>query len=210
MKMKSNLIACLFFAFFGLSLGASAEEPLVLELKQFLKTTQTLDASFSQRVDDGRGDFELSTGHFYLQKPDHFRWDYLEPYRQEIVSDGDKIWYFDADLEQVTVKPYKMMQGSALVLLLGKGGELEKQFDVEVVRPLQGDMKIKLIPKNEHDGVEQILVGMAAGKLSSLALKDSFGQTTTIEFDAIKQNGELKASLFNFIVPAGADLLESE
>jgi outer membrane lipoprotein carrier protein len=208
--MKSNLIACALLALLGFSFGASADEPLVLELKQFLKSTRTLDASFSQRVDDGRGDFELSTGHFYLQKPDHFRWDYLEPYRQEIVSDGVKIWYFDTDLEQVTVKPYKMMQGSALVLLLGKGGELEKQFDVEVVRRLPNDVKIKLTPKSKGEGVEQILVGMAAGKLSSLALKDAFGQTTTIEFDAIKQNGELKASLFNFVVPAGADLLESE
>jgi len=192
------------------SFSALAEEPIVLQLKQFLKSTQTLEASFRQWVDDGHGDYEESTGHFYLQKPDLFRWDYLQPYRQEIVSDGEKIWYFDADLEQVTVKPYKAMHGSALLLLLGKGMELDEQFNIQIIDQFSDDARIRLVPKGKGQGVEQILVGMNNGQLSSLALKDPFGQITNIEFNSIQKNGAIEASVFSFTVPDGADLLESE
>ncbi|RLA22906.1 MAG: outer membrane lipoprotein carrier protein LolA [Gammaproteobacteria bacterium] len=210
MKIKNRLNHFVFLILLALSFGAFAEEPLVLQLKQFLKSTKNLEAAFEQKVDDGRGDFEVSSGRFYLQKPDRFRWDYLEPYQQEIVSDGKKIWYFDADLEQVTVKPYKAMQGSALVVLLGRGAELEEQFNIEVISRLSDDQKIKLTPKESGVGIEWILIGMTEGLLSSLSLKDPFGQTTYIKFKSVKQNGEIAPSLFTFVVPDGADLLESE
>jgi outer membrane lipoprotein carrier protein len=209
-KLKNSFTASTFFLLLALSFNASAEDPLVVQLEQFLKSTQTLEASFKQRVDAGRGDYEDSTGRFYLQKPDLFRWDYLKPYHQEIVSDGERIWYFDADLEQVTVKPFKAMHGSALLLLLGKGTGLEDKFDIQVIGRLSDDARIRLLPKSDGQGVEQILVGMKNGQLSSLALKDPFGQMTNIEFKSIKKNREISSSVFTFIVPDGADLLESE
>ncbi|MBS1214133.1 MAG: outer rane lipoprotein carrier protein LolA, partial [Proteobacteria bacterium] len=90
------------FALVGQALG---EEAPLQRLHAFLAKASSLSADFSQvQVDEKGVPGRKSNGVFYLQRPGKFRWDYQQPYRQEIVSNGGKVWFYDVDLEQVTAK----------------------------------------------------------------------------------------------------------
>ncbi len=180
------------------------------KLKQFLDQVTSLESDFIQSVEDGRGGRDQSSGKFFMQKSGLFRWNYSEPFRQEIVSDGKKIWYYDADLNQVTVRPFKGMLGSAPILLLSGNSRLEEQFYIRMSDGQEGRNRIELTPKSRDDGFEKILISMEGNNLSEMVLKDHFGQTTRIQFINPRQNSPLAPSTFTFDPPVDADVLETE
>ncbi len=186
-----------------------AEQQPEQQLKSFLQKTRTLKADFKQVTLDQYGNpAQTSYGVFYLRRPGMFRWDYQKPFHQEIVSSQDKVWFYDADLEQVTVRSLDDSLGSTPALLLSGTIDLEDKFDLSRQGRDQDMYWIKLTPKDEDSGFKSITIGMQAGKLAGMELSDNFGQLTRIYFSNLRQNITLPANLFTFKIPEGADVLQ--
>ncbi len=179
------------------------------ELETFLASTQTLAADFVQQSIDEKGNIsQRSRGRFYLKRPGKFRWTYQIPYRQEIVADGDRVWFYDPDLEQVTVKAIDSALGSAPALLLSGQLKLTQRFTVEEQGKKGERSWLKLKPKDEDDVFRYLRVEMDDGKLVSMELADHFGQLTRIHFSGVKINIPLDDALFTFAPPAGVDVFK--
>jgi outer membrane lipoprotein carrier protein len=189
---------------------AYADESPINQLKAFLKASASLSADFKQVSYNQAGQAgQNSFGQFYLSRPGKFRWDYKEPFVQEIVSNSDKVWFYDADLEQVTVKQLDDSLGSTPALLLTGQVDIDEKFVLEE-QGNDDDMNwIKLSPKNEESGFKYILIGLNHGQLGGMELSDNFGQLTRIYFSNIKLNPNLNANLFNFKPPKNVDVFEN-
>jgi outer membrane lipoprotein carrier protein len=198
----AGLIAMLLF-----NTPGYAEDKPVKQLKAFLKNTQSLTADFKQVLINEAGlPAQTSYGVFYLQRPGKFRWDYLKPFQQQIVSTSGKVWFYDTDLEQVTVKKLDESVGSTPALLLSGEISLEENFIMEQ-QGTDGDlMWIKLLPKSQESTFKYVLIGLNGDTLAGMELSDNFGQLTRIYFSKVILNAPLKQTLFEFKAPKGADV----
>jgi outer membrane lipoprotein carrier protein len=194
-----------------LGFAAQAEPAPQSRLKSFLDSARTLKAEFTQvQLDESGRPRQESKGSFYLQRPGKFRWDYAKPYRQEIVSAGGKVWFYDVDLEQVTVKKLGQAVGSTPALLLSGEMALEENFTIEDQGADEGMFWIKLVPKSEEGGFRYVLIGLEGDKLTGMELSDNFGQLTRIYFSNLRTGVALDPRLFQFSPPAGVDVFEDK
>ncbi|MFK5951114.1 MAG: outer membrane lipoprotein chaperone LolA [Methylococcales bacterium] len=199
-----------FIAFLIASITANAAPKPIEQLKSFLASTTTLTANFKQVVLNEQGYPEqTSEGEFYLSRPGKFRWSYKKPYIQEIVSNNGKVWFYDADLEQLTIKKIDNSLGSTPALLLSGDIELEENFILQQQGVDEGLQWIKLSPKNEDSSFKYILLGLDHGTLGGMELSDNFGQLTRIYFTKVKVNPALETSIFEFKAPEGVDVFEN-
>jgi len=189
---------------------ASAEQSPINQLKSFLAKTSSLTAVFKQVTLDENGyPTQTSHGMFYLSRPGKFRWNYNKPFVQEIVSNAGTVWFYDVDLEQVTVKKLDDSLGSTPALLLSGDIALEENFTLQQ-QGVDADLQwIKLSPKNEESGFKYILIGLDGEVLGGMELSDNFGQLTRIYFSDVKLNPQLDESLFEFKAPEGVDIFEN-
>lgn len=197
----AGLIAVLFFN------SASAEDKPVKQLKAFLESSKSLSADFKQvLVNEAGNPVQTSYGVFYLQRPGKFRWDYQKPFQQQIVSNSGKVWFYDTDLEQVTVKKLDESLGSTPALLLSGDISLEDNFIMKE-QGVDGDLQwIKLLPKSQESSFKYILIGLSKGALGGMELSDNFGQLTRIYFSNVILNPPIKQTLFQFNAPKGVDV----
>ena len=197
---------------FCLGIGqAYAEDSAVQRLRTFLAKSGSMQADFSQVLVNEKGTpGQKSTGVFYLLRPGKFRWDYLKPYQQQIVSNGGKVWFYDMDLEQVTTKGLNDAIGSTPALLLTGDTALEKSFRIESEGNEEGLYWIKLVPKEEDSGFQYVTIGLDGETLAGMELHDNFGQLTRIYFSNVKMTARPAASLFEFKPPAGVDVFEEK
>ncbi len=187
-----------------------AEETPIAQLKSFLASNASLASDFKQVSMDKTGrPAQTSFGKFYLSRPGKFRWNYLKPFEQQIVSNAGKVWFYDADLEQVTVKQLDDSLGSTPALLLTGQVDIEEKFILQEQGNDDGMTWVKLSPKNEESGFKYILIGLNGSQLGGMELSDNFGQLTRIYFSNIQFNPKLDDSLFNFKAPKGADVFEN-
>lgn len=204
---RINFLRLILMVFIFLNSAAHAEDPPVKQLKAFLASTKSLTADFKQVVIDEAGNPVQSTyGVFYLQRPGKFRWDYLKPYQQQIVSNAGKVWFYDVDLEQVTIKKMDASLGSTPALLLSGDVSLEENFTMAQQGEDEGLQWIKLLPKNEESGFKYVLIGLNKGSLGGMELSDNFGQLTRIYFSNVKLNLSINPTIFQFTAPKGADV----
>lgn len=201
-------VSCLYLLLSGLAIADTAP---IAQLKTILHSSASLAADFKQTSIDKNGRTgQSSFGKFYLSRPGKFRWNYEKPFTQEIVSNGGKVWFYDADLEQVTVKKLDDSLGSTPALLLTGQVNVEEKFNLEEQGSEDDGVKwIRLSPKNEESGFKYILIGLHDGQLGGMELSDNFGQLTRIYFSNIKINPVLDEALFNFKPPKGADVFEN-
>jgi outer membrane lipoprotein carrier protein len=187
---------------------AQAQEPIE-ELKKFLSNSQTLSSKFKQVLFDKKNKIkQTSEGLFTLSRPGKFHWSYQKPFIQEIVSNSGKVWFYDADLDQVTIKKLDKSMGSTPASLLSGEIDIEKEFKLEDQGEEEGLSWIKLVPKNEETSFKYILIGLDKGVLGGMELSDNFGQLTRIYFSDVNINPQLKDKEFVFIIPEGADVFE--
>lgn len=193
------------------SLIAAAEDVPVKQLKAFLSSAKTITANFKQVLINEAGDpFQTSSGQFYLQRPGKFRWDYTKPFQQQIISTSGKVWFYDTDLEQVTIKKLDESVGSTPALLLSGDVPLEDNYNIEQ-QGSEGDMHwVKLVPKSQDSTFKYVLIGLEKGVLSGMQLNDNFGQLTRIYFSNLKLNQSIDAALFEFKAPNGVDIFSEE
>ncbi|ASF45043.1 outer membrane lipoprotein chaperone LolA [Methylovulum psychrotolerans] len=191
----------------ALPAAAFAEAKPVEQLKTFLAKTRSLTADFKQVLINEAGNPAQTTyGVFYLQRPGKFRWDYQKPFQQQIISTDGKVWFYDTDLEQVTVKKLGDSVGSTPALLLSGDIVLEDNYTMEQ-QGVDGDLQwIKLLPKSQDSSFKYLTIGLEKGDLSGMELSDNFGQLTRIYFSNIKHNPTINPTLFKFEAPKGVDV----
>ena len=182
-------------------------------LKSFFKGTQTLWAHFDQVVTDTNGrKIQEVKGSMQLQRPGKFRWDYDKPFVQQIVGDGAKVWLYDPELNQVTVRALDKAMGSSPAALLAGGNEIEKNFNLKNLNNANNLEWVKATPKDNDSGFESVslgflLAGANKGMLQELELLDSFGNKTKIKLSEWERNGNIDAQKFKFVPPVGTDVV---
>ena len=176
-------------------------------LDKFLAKTQTLEANFQQtlRTHDGEV-LQQTEGKFYLNRPGKFRWNYKTPYEQIIVSDGERIWIYDVDLQQVTVQKQGVSLPSSPMALLQDSSALYKSFTVLPLDNKDGVYRLKLESKSSDSDFTEIVVGVDAIGLRFMQLHDQFEQVTDIVFSDIVINTKLAKEIFEFVPPEGVDV----
>jgi outer membrane lipoprotein carrier protein len=207
---KNHVFSVILLILLAFTHSVYAEEPIA-QLKSFLAASKSFSADFKQVVINELGNpVQTSYGTFYLQRPGKFRWNYLKPFQQEIVSTNGKVSFYDVDLEQVTIKKLDESVGSTPALLLSGQVSLEDNFNMEQ-QGTDADMQwIKLVPKKQESSFKYVTIGLEKGKLAGMELMDNFGQLTRIYFDNILINPPLKSSLFDFTPPKGVDVFSEE
>lgn len=185
-----------------------AEAGAIDQLHQFLQGTRTLKAEFAQSVmaRNGRKP-QQSAGVVAISRPGKLRWDIQKPSPQLVIGDGEKIWIYDSELQQVTVrKAGQAISGSPAALLAGSN-ELEKNFNLKEVGEADGLNWVEATPKAGDSGFEKVRLGLAGSDLKAMELHDSFGQITVIRFSRLEKNPSLPATTFRFVPPAGVDVI---
>jgi len=178
------------------------------KLRSFVKETRSVKADFSQTVyDKGTKVLSESSGSLRMFRPGKFRWEYVRPFSQLIVGDGQKLWLWDPDLNQATVKTQDDALGSSPAALLAGSDTLEQSFNLKDVGKKSGLEWLEATPKNADVSFERIRMGFNAKTLDTMELNDNFGQRTVIRFRNITSNSEFPAEIFRFSPPAGADVI---
>ncbi len=196
----------LFLGALCLSVSVAAESGN--ELRGFFSNMQSLKADFSQQVFGPRQELlQDSNGQVIVQRPGKFRWDYNKPFQQHIVADGEKLWLFDVDLEQISIKHQDATMANSPASLLSDAGQLDKQFDVLTVLR-QGRDWFELIPKQSDSGFEALFILLDEGVISQMELKDSFGQLTRLRFENVQLNQHYGADTFRLNIPEGVDVID--
>jgi outer membrane lipoprotein carrier protein len=192
----------------GAMLSANAQAGAIDKLHQFLETTKTMRAQFAQRVVAKNGKQpQQSNGVMIFSRPGKFRWQVDKPYAQLIVGDGEKIWIYDPDLKQVTVRKVGNAIGGTPAALLFGDNRIEKDFALREAGESEGLEWLEATPKTQDSGFEKLRIGFAGNELKSMELLDNFGQTTTLLFSQIERNPQIAQSLLRFTPPAGVDVL---
>lgn len=204
--MHKKLIATL-----ALSVSAAFAGPAE-DLQQRLSGYQSARAEFSQFALSSDGDrAEESEGHFFVARPDRFRWVTDTPFVQEIVSDGESIWIYDPDLDQVTRRTANAQGNSAPALILnGQIAELQQQFNIQRIDEGEaGSALFELQPLNlEGSTFTRIRLMFEQNRLSELSMEDSLGQRSMLVLHDLEYDPELPQGVFEFTLPEGADLIE--
>ena len=189
--------------------------PAILQAEQappyftdFFAGLLTLQADFDQQVVDGnRQLLQSSQGHMWIMRPGRFRWNYETPYKQQLVADGERLWSYDEDLEQVTVQPASEVLTSTPTMLLSGDKPLETVFSIKETSTTPGDQRVTLVPKTDDSNVIQLQVHFSNKLLTHIDAEDSFGNTTIFSFSNLERNPKLDENLFTFTPPAGADVI---
>jgi len=203
------LIACVLFLVVLLHAGlatASGKE----RLSAFQRDVESLKADFRQVVTDKMGKvLQDSSGTVLLARPFRFRWDFQTPYEQVVVSDGVQVWFYDADLEQVTIRKVNGDLGSGVALFLSASSPVEDEFRLEELQGSLGKEWVLAMPKKKNPEFDRIKLGFAGGNPEVIELEDSFGQVTRLEFSNFERNPSIGSERFSFVPPAGVDVLRS-
>jgi len=178
------------------------------QLHAFLSETSTARGDFAQTaVKHGA---PAGSGHFEFARPGRFRWVYTEPYQQTIVSDGTRLYVYDPDLNQVTVKRLQGAIPASPASILFGSNDFERDFDVSQDGVRNGVEWIRAVPRSQDISFQRIRIGFQDGLPVAMELADSFGQTTELHFSAVQRNPKIEAAQFRFDPPVGADVLEDK
>lgn len=172
----------LLFLLFALVLTGAAHAGGVERLKAFISGAKTAEADFTQTVADKSGRVsQQASGKMAFARPGKFRWDYSAPYEQVIVGDGVKLWLYDVDLEQVTVKSLGDVIAGTPAALLAGDNSIEKYFSLKNAGKAGGLEWLEATPKTRDTTFERIRMGFKGDVLVQMELFDFFGQRTTLK-----------------------------
>ena len=188
--------------------AALAQADAVGTLREFVRDVKTGHAAFTQTVTSPDGaKKKSSSGSFDFARPNRFRFAYAKPFEQAIVADGERVWIYDADLNQVSTRKLGQALGATPAALLA-GGSLEKDFDLSNLPARDGLEWAEARPKTRDGAFQTVHVGFQGKTLAALEIIDSFGQKSLLRFDAFAANGAVAPETFRFTPPAGADVIE--
>jgi len=181
-------------------------------LVDVLNTTTTYQADFKQSVfRDYSIDPDVTTGRFLIHRPNHFKWQTNTTYEQVIIADGDHLWTYEPDLEQVTIQNQKLVLTNSPLLLLTSGvDELTKAYDIQRIKnTLDINELLFLLKPKENSLFESVHILIKDKKIIELFLTDALGSKTTVEFSNVVRNEKINVKEFIFETPDGTDVIDS-
>ncbi|HET9821209.1 MAG TPA: outer membrane lipoprotein chaperone LolA [Burkholderiaceae bacterium] len=194
-----------------LVLAASvARADAVDSLRDFVREAKSGRAAFTQTVTSPDGARKkVSSGSFEFARPNRFRFDYRKPYEQLIVGDGERVWLYDVDLQQVTVRAMDGALGATPAALLA-GAALERDFELRALPDAQGLQWVQAQPRTRGEAAafQSLRVGFRGTTLAALELVDSFGQRSQLVFSEVALNGASAPDAFRFTPPKGVDVIK--
>jgi len=188
--------------------SADAVDSARSRMQAFSKDLKSVTADFSQSVTDAndhRGD--ESRGTMALQAPRQFRWETKKPYQQTIVADGQRVWVYEPDLEQVSVRSQSSEEAHSPLTVLTDLSQIDTQFTASESGERDGFVWLKLVSKAKEPEFEYAELGFSANTLDRMLFKDQLGNTTEIRFSEWKRNPSLSADTFKFTPPKGVDVI---
>ncbi|MBA2709758.1 MAG: outer membrane lipoprotein chaperone LolA [Tatlockia sp.] len=202
--MKKLLLCLLSLVFCSAASSSTAGE----ELQARLNAMRTMTAEFKQVVKSKKRDISNSSGTMALERPGRFRWQTKEPMAQLVVADGRKLWVYDVDLEQVTVKKQDdSMGGTAGLFLSGNTDNVTRDFEVKVSGS-GTDQSYDLLSKSEKANFQRLKLIFSKNILTGIEMFDQLGQHTVVNLTKVKTNPKVPAKLFQFQPPKGMDVVQ--
>jgi len=193
---------------FALLLASAARADSVDLLRDFAQNVKSGRAAFTQTVTSVDGAKKKdSSGQFEFVRPNRFRFSYAKPFEQQIVADGQKVWLYDVDLNQVTVRPIAQALGATPAALLA-GGTLDKEFELKALPASDGFEWVQAAPRIKDGPIQSLRVGFKGSALAALEIVDAFGQRSMLRFTSLEQNLKLADDVFRFTPPKGADVIQ--
>jgi outer membrane lipoprotein carrier protein len=203
--MRHRILASTCAALVLLTAAASAAQAAATDqLQSFVTSTQK---QLKGQGGEGKAG-GTSSGTFAFSRPGKFTWRYTKPYEQLLQADGQTLFIYDKDLNQVTERKLDNALGSSPAAILFGSNDLSKNFDVKNGATRDGVEWLELTPKSKDTQFEKIQIGFKAGNLEAMELRDAFGNTTLLTFSAMQKNPSLPADTFRFTVPKGADVMK--
>jgi outer membrane lipoprotein carrier protein len=201
---RNVAFGALVLAFASTCTGAATLE----RLRTFVGDTHTARTQFTQTVADKSGRVTQSAnGMFLLQRPGKFRWSVEKPYKQLLVGDGQRVWIFDEDLNQVIVRKLGDALGATPAALLSGNQDVERAFAWKDLPMADGLDWLSATPLTKESTFTEIRLGFDVKGLAALELYDAFGQKSVVRFTAFERNPKLAPELFQFTPPQGADVV---
>ena len=183
------------------------------QFRSFVATTKAAKGEFTQRLvkADSAGGAKMSnpsSGTFMFARPGKFIWIYQKPYEQLLQADGENLYIYDKDLNQVTVKKLGNALGSSPAAILFGSNDLEKNFTLKEAGAKDGLEWLEATPKTKDTTFDHIGIGLREGVPQAMELHDSFGQVSLLSFKKFDKNPAMTAEQFKFVVPKGADVFQ--
>ena len=181
------------------------------DLAQLLNSVQTMRANFKKVIFDNHDKtLQTSYGRISMQRPGKFRWEVTKPIPQVIVANASRLWIYDPDLEQVTVRSLDEAAGDTPALLLSHVDTvLEKTYRIKAMPSKKADWQwFALTPKKTDGMFASIQMGFQHKQIKEMRLQDQLGHSTTIEFSDVKTNIPIAASQFVMKPPANTDVID--
>ncbi|MBK1733936.1 outer membrane lipoprotein carrier protein LolA [Halorhodospira abdelmalekii] len=177
------------------------------ELEAYYERAETLQGLFEQwTIDERDRIIDQASGEFVIERPARFRWSYAEPFAQEIVADGERLWVYEVDLDQVTVRDQHAALGSAPAQLLsGDYAALTAAFEI-----IEKEQFVRLVPKEAGQAFDEARLGLRDGRPFALEIDDALGQTTRVELLEVRVNESVDEAKLRFEPPAGVDVYKAD
>lgn len=186
----------------------TAHADALASLNAFVRDARTGSAEFSQTVTSPDGaKRRSSSGTFEFSRPNRFRFSYTKPFEQLIVADGQRLWIYDPDLNQVVSRRQSTALAATPAALLA-GSQLERDFTLSNEPTRDGVEWVKAVPRQADGGFESLRIGFRSGELASVEILDNLGQRSVLQFRSVKLNVPLPADRMMFTVPKGADVIQ--
>ena len=216
MPMMQRRMLLLTAALAGVTLSLPAHANGLTALETFLRQTQQGKAAFTQTVTSPRKEGEpaprarTSRGVFEFQRPDRFRFAYTHPFEQTIVADGQTLWLYDVDLNQVTARAQQEVLSQTPAALIAASPDLsglKQVFELRNLPDAEGLAWVVATPRQREGQLQSIRLGFREGQLAALDILDSFGQRSVMRFEAMNLQPGFGAGHFRFQPPVGADVI---
>ena len=180
------------------------------ELSNILNEMNSLTGDFKQKVLDQNGaTLQEVSGQFFFKKPNLFKWNYLEPSKSQLISDGELLYLYDPDLKQVVISQLKKLGGVSPAMLL-VNRDIKSLFEISIIKDKKGNNWFKAVPQEpEKANFKEVFINFFQKELKSMRIIDSFDNTTEIQFIKVSLNTDINEAIFLFNTPEDIDIIRN-
>ena len=200
------MIRFLFILLFSLNVSANSDS----DLSNILNQMNSLTGKFKQTVEDQNGaTLQEVSGQFFFKKPNLFKWDYLEPSKNQLISDGELLYLYDPDLKQVVISQLKKFGGLSPAMLLVTS-DIESLFEITIVQDEKGTDWFRALPlEPEKANFKEVFINFVQKELKGMRIIDGFNNSTEIEFIKVSRNTDINEAIFLFNTPEDTDIIRN-
>jgi outer membrane lipoprotein carrier protein len=200
------MIRFFFILLFSFNVSANSDS----DLSNILNQMNSLTGKFKQTVVDQNGaTLQEVSGQFFFKKPNLFKWDYLEPSKNQLISDGELLYLYDPDLKQVVISQLKKFGGLSPAMLLVTN-DIESLFEVTIIQDKKGTDWFRALPlEPEKANFKEVFINFVQKELKGMRIIDGFNNSTEIEFIKVSRNTDINEAIFLFNTPEDTDIIRN-